>query len=348
MEIPRLIYPSERPEPAFELRGTQSLTIQIRLLESLLGEAWFTERKHFDYTAHKRWIACKRMLARGVDFPEDRAITKDFVTATEDGINIIQCSGGDTSTFTLGSFGAYGNDKVLKKIRGVIGTKKGFDSLLIEFAFAASHMMKGHQVIPFEEDNWADFEIEIPTWEYPILVDCKKVFSNTCDNRFAKLIKKVDKQIKAVGKEAYGLAFINVTDQLPPIESLPQRDIIPSRITQIADLIAKQFGYQDSNRHVSGALLQWNYSYVQGSPLVMIPGLNEPDTSPHCLVWGMRRNLLVRHPGAYIPFPDDITLLKCESTVYSIIRSLEAQNRVIFTDLTAAFDELANRKRPES
>lgn len=85
-----VVHPIRYPE--------QSIDLQLSLLETLFGQAWFLtdlDQKK-SHPAYQRWELCRRLKGLGgqLVFPDHRAIAPALASLMLDNVTIAQCSGG--------------------------------------------------------------------------------------------------------------------------------------------------------------------------------------------------------------------------------------------------------------
>jgi len=233
------------------------LTAQIKILESLFGDAWFSDKKReIDFhPAYERWKLCKYLLFRKgrFRFPQDESLLPIFCKVLLENYSFIQCTKGNLQTFSFGSLGNYGDSAVQKRIQSEIRTSGGYKSIHTELQFAAWHLSHGHNVEAFERKG-PDQKILIPTWNLPIIAECKRIESETKISRIQEIIKNANRQIKNEHIPCYGIIVIDLSEKIINYNKL--NDDLPTELNEIfEEIVKKLYKYYTS---ISAALLFWH------------------------------------------------------------------------------------------
>jgi hypothetical protein len=217
-----------------------------------------------------------------------------------DSCSLVELARGDLQTLRLGSLANDGDAQVQRRIAAVLPDPERFPSLFTELACAAWHLSKGHGVTAYEDLAFPDFQRSIPNWDLPVLVDCKRVRKETRDCGFGKVIAKTNAQIKTPNIECFGLAAIDVSEQIEPPKAFS--DAVPDRVRATEKLV--ETALSSGNRSVGGVLLIWDDAVVMGTP----------PQAPSTLVAYRRRSRLVRHQNPLRPLPSSVDDLTVGST----------------------------------
>lgn len=248
--------------------------LQKNILERLFPRGWFLDAHNRRHPAFRRWDLCRAVLDQGgvIRFPEHATDLPLIGRMLLDSIVFVALTEGNVGQLRLGSLDVYGDDAVAQKLRSRIIDPGQFENLMVELAFGAWHKDQGHVVTPFEVDGWPDLRIDLPARD-PLLVECKLLRSGS-RNRIAKEVVTANRQIKAPGLNAYGIAVLDAT--APVVAGQPLGELQQSVEAALTG---------SKNRSVRAAILLWD-SYQQfGAP--------PEDTS----VFFMRNHQLVQHRG---------------------------------------------------
>ena len=284
--------PNYSPPPGSSL---EFFVLQKRLLEELLPSGWFDDERNIAHPAFIRWNLCQIILNRGgIQFQEDHLPT--IARMLYDAMILTQVSGGDPKLFRLGRFGQYGDDKVRRKIRSMVTDPRKFEDVMVELAFGAWHLSKSnHSVTPLEEEGLPDLKLDIADSTLPVYSECKRL-TTMLPNRFQRVLRKANNQIKATAERCYGIAVLDVSAL---VSNVAQTDEVPSEILEICRVVGP-IVTGAKNRSLGGVLLLWDDYGVLGVP---------PEPS---LVFLRRRHEFISHsPGGGIEtIPDDMELYK--------------------------------------
>lgn len=236
-----------------------------------------------------------------IKWPEDVLNLREIARVILDNYFLIQCSGGNIRNLRLGSFANYGSESVRRRLYSVLGSGSGFRSLMAELSYSAWHISKGHKVTAYEEKGYPDFHVFAEGAILPLVTDCKHIRKDTKDSRFSKIIKKANKQIKALGIGCYGIAAIDITDKVtnPDVFS----DEIPKSVLHITEVVSSAI--QKHNTSVSAVLLLWDDYQVLGEPMV----------APSSLIAYRRRSHVLRHLEPLHKLPEELELFNIGNTI---------------------------------
>jgi len=235
---------------------------QQELLEALLPPGWFHDRPDRTHPAYVRWSLCQRVLDRGgvVRFPDDQNDFAMIARMILDSIVLAKVSGSDPKPLGLGDFSLYGDSKVTKKILSRVTDPRQFEDVLVELAFGAWHKTRNHDVTPLEEEGLPDLKLRIADAELPIYAECKRLTSRS-KNRFSKVLRKANNQIKAASERCYGIAVLDVSTL---VSGRKLSDTLPSEIQAIRKIV-KPIISGAKNRSVGGVVLIWDEYTILGN-----------------------------------------------------------------------------------
>jgi len=276
-----------------------------KILEDILGTEWFTlgvqhKKRH---SAYIRWMLCNDILGRGFRYPDHVRFLPEIAAMMLENHALLLCSHGDVDKNIFGSLTNYGAASVIKRIQSEIVDSEKFDDLLVELTYAAWHISSGHNVKPTEEQGTADFEILIPGHAFPIYTDCKRIKRDTSYSRFADVVKKANKQIKASskGRDCFGLVAIDISSRIEPPEKLT--DKFPTEVQRVSAMI--QNILKEHYTSVSAVVLLWNEFSMLGNPL------QQPKSS----IALRRRTCFIRHVHPSKALPNSSILSGIGNTV---------------------------------
>jgi len=199
----------------------------------------------------------------------------------------------------LGTFSAYGDAKVRRRISSVIYEPRGFLSLLTELSFAAWNLSKGFAVTPYEHEGYPDFRVEMNDMDFPVVADCKRVSRESGVMRYKKIVDKANRQIKALGEECYGLVVVDIAERVPNALAFTIPGAVRSAVSSVHSAL------RNYNTSVSAALLHWDEYLFSGGPT----------RSPSSLCALQRRSLVVEHANPKHALPDDLPMREYAYTV---------------------------------
>jgi len=249
---------------SFVLRAPNLLRIQKQLLEDLFDEKTLRSLKS-RHPAAARWRLCSKIVGQGgiIKWSEQGHETPLLAEAILDAITFVTVSAGDVQQMKLFDLSGYGDKAVQAKLRSRINNPSQFKHLMVELSVGAWHQGIGHQVTPFEKEGWPDIRADVPGFEYPIFLECKRV-EVLSNQRIAKHIQNANRQIKEVGTSAYGVAVLDVTGAIGS-KLAPIRDEKPQEIVQIIEASRAAIS-GPKNRCISRVLLMWDESGIFGNP----------------------------------------------------------------------------------
>jgi hypothetical protein len=276
-----------------------------RLIESLFPPGWLStpNASHANHLGWQAWRLASDIAARQglIRWPDDLELFPKIAALMLDGWFLAECSGGNIQSLTAGTFSNYGDEKVRRRLAAVVLTSEGFPSVMTELSYAAWHLSKSHRVTAFEDPGVADFRIDIPEFDLPIIADCKRIAWGTKVSRMSKVINAANKQIKAVAIPCYGIVAVDVADKVSNPKEVS--DEIPSTVQELID--EAQSAVAHSNSSVSGVLLIWN-DFVR---------MGEPGVDPRSLVVLRRRSVLVEHKNPVRRLPKDRSSILVGNTI---------------------------------
>jgi hypothetical protein len=201
----------------------------------------------------------------------------------------------------LGSLANYGDEKVQRRLKAVMIDPDQFLDAMTELTYAAWHISKGHKVVATEDSGIADFSVEIPGLDLPIIADCKRLKRGTALRRLRDATSTANRQIKANRVAGIGLVVIDISEKVPNPQTFS--DDIPPEIELAASEIARTV--KSFNSAVSGVILVWNDYLIKE---IFVP-------RRQLFVALRRRNKLVPHAAPKIPLPEHIGELLPGNTV---------------------------------
>ena len=233
------------------------------LLEGLFAPSTLRDRRQ-RHPAAARWQLCLSLLQQGgvIRWPAQKGQLPLLTRMLLDSAAFVRVSGGDLDLFRLGDLRGYGDAAVQRKIGSRLNDPSQFEDLMVELSIAAWHQFEGHKVTPSEADGWADLRIDIPSLDLPLLLECKRLKSAT-SGRLRKDITKANKQIKQVGIDAYGTALLDVSDAVPPRDSLS--DETPPEVQLILETIGAAL-HGPKHRRIGRAIVVWDDVGILGEP----------------------------------------------------------------------------------
>lgn len=276
------------------------------LIEELFGIDWLLNassntKKH---PAYKRWKLCNNLLNThgNIQLSDGSDILFELVKMLADNQFIVICTKGRLDNFSIGSIANYGDANVQKRIQAVISNPSQYLDVITELSFAASQITRKHEITAFEKSGFPDFSISIPGWQLPFAVDCKRLKRDTSQSRIGTVIKKVNKQIKALDKPCHGLAVLDVSEK---VDSAPiLSDDIPKEILAIKSNIAHAIS--EFNTSVSAVLLLWDQFTILEKPKIGEKVIT---------IWLRRRYELIQHNKPKYPLDGDVETISVGNTV---------------------------------
>jgi hypothetical protein len=242
------------------------------VLEWLFPKGWFTQnQEEVDHPAWKEWKICHEIIQWNGFKPD--AIRTDYMrTAAKvaiDALLLVRLSEGDLGTLIPGRWAAFGDQKVLVKIRSRIVDAEDFKRLLVELYTAGWHKREGRTVTLSETEGYSDVRVKFASLAFPIHIECKRV-STISENRIQYVIKKASTQIEVASQGAdadgYGAVLLDFTGE---DGARPQKDdSTPPDIVRAMELVRRALT-GNKNTHVKSALVVWDGYHVTGNP----PGL---------------------------------------------------------------------------
>ena len=158
---------------------------------------------------------------------------------------------------SLGDFANYGDAEVQSRIDSVKLKPESYASLMTEIAYAAWYFMRGYSITAHAADSLPDFKVNHPELPLPIIADCKRIGENTSSNRYGSVIKKANKQIKALGEEGYGFTVLDVSDKMKQVFlGGGNRDELPEAVLEAQACVRQSL--VGCNKSVSGVVIQWD------------------------------------------------------------------------------------------
>ncbi|MFN7938522.1 MAG: DUF2341 domain-containing protein [Bryobacteraceae bacterium] len=312
--------PKERPAPREGRGGTigsvDFFKLQIGVLRSLFGEEWFKSgsKSLHQHPAARSWRFCSRMLESGGRLAaESRAqlheSALELAQVLSGTTSLVQATRGNLDWFELGNLSNYGNESVIKRLRGVLPEPRQYWDVLSEIRCVAWYSARGHQIQVMEEPACADFRIDIQGWGLPVVSDCKHL-STGAANTLKRRIQKANNQIKNVGVPCFGLVILDLADLVN--KPRPLSDEIPPEIMTCISL-------------VQGLLSGWIYSSVSGALLLWDEvSLLGPEPDGRGMLLAVRtRSVLVRHANPLCELPPETREIQIESTISTFIRFSE-------------------------
>ena len=281
----------------------QFLETQIRVLEDLFGNEWFSSSHKQHHPAFQKWTLCNELLRRGglLRLPEDEHRLRAITDLLLDNYSLVQATGGELIKFRLGSLANYGDENIRKRITSVIDEASQFLDVLVELNYAAWHISRGHRVQAFETEGYPDFEIHIEHLPLPLATDCKRVRASTTNRRSSKLVNKANRQIKHLGKPSYGLVVIDVSEKIASPES--RTNGLPLEVAQVCDILEQSL--RRHNTSVSGVLVTWKDNLIK--PMT--------DDSGGHLCFIRQHSHLVQHEAPIHRLPENVDPLMLAHTV---------------------------------
>jgi hypothetical protein len=136
---------------------------------------------------------------------------------------------------------------------------------MTELYLGAWHVTESHVVEPLEKEGLPDFQIRIPSEEYRLFLECKRLRAIS-PKRIRKVITKANSQIKnavkAIGSPAYGVVVLDVTT---PLTVQTQTDEAPEELKKVRGAVQSAIdGHM--NRSVGSAIVVWDDYAVFGKP----------------------------------------------------------------------------------
>jgi hypothetical protein len=269
---------------------------QVSILEALFGADWFNNPSAatLSHPAYRRWLTCKDIVSRGgiLRVPEQ---LRPFAEISLDNALYILCSHGNVQSFKLDDMSNYGHPDVVKRVRAMIATSNGFSSIMTELCYAAWNLSYKRKVTAHWVPGVADFEVVVSELSLPLVAECKHLGRETSRDRIVTDLRDANGQVKALQKECFGLAVIDVSEQV----SSPTRWTaeIPADVTDFVRRTKSCLVRR--NTSLSGALIVWSDFFVEP-----IPG------QPRWHVCFRRRCQVVHHANPIKPLPSDTTPLE--------------------------------------
>ena len=285
------------------------LLAQIALLEQFFGAGWLADRTtdESEHPAVKRWAFCQKLAARGgvLRIPEDLRWLPEMAQLLLDSATLVECTRGNITSLNLGNLGNYGDERVQKRLKAVAVNPDQFLDAMTELTYAAWHISKGHRVVATEDPGIADFSVEVPGLDLPIIADCKRVKSKSALRRLRDAISTANRQIKAVNSAGIGLVIMDISGKVPNPEMFS--DAVPLEVEQAAVEVSRSI--KEFNSSVSGVILVWTD--------FLIRELFEPRHKLFVVL--RRRSKVVSHAAPKVPLPPGIAeFLPGHSVVFEV------------------------------
>lgn len=201
------------------ISGADFFRLQVQVLEDLFGADWFTRptRRRDAHPAYGDWSYCNSVVRSDGKFfwrdqQELHELARKWASVVRRNASLVQCTKGDIGNFRLGHLANYGDERVRRRLEAVIVDNNQYLDVLSEFRCVGWHSSQGHDVVVSENSGWADFRILIPTWESAVVADCKRLSKAPTKRTVKRHVEKANRQVKAVGDDAYGLLFLDASE----------------------------------------------------------------------------------------------------------------------------------------
>lgn len=263
---------------------------QRLLLEWLFNDsAWFYDERNASHPAFVDWRHADQVAKWGGRKPDDLP-PEELHFMGRIALNtalLARLSGGDPSQLTPGTFEAFGDVEVQKKIRSRVKDPKSYEDLLVELYTASWHRTRDREVTLLETNGFPDMRVSIKSLGYPIYIECKRLTVSEV-NQIQSDVKDASNQIKRATQkepEAYGAALLDFSTVVglhrqesqaipPPIEDVKQK--------------VRNAVRGEKNTHVESAIVVWDDYGVVGE-------------EPEQLLVFRRRADLINHDGERTP-----------------------------------------------
>ena len=186
-----------------------------------------------------------------------------ILTVSLDSYIISKCSSGEGQNLSLGNFGNYGNDGVVRRIKKRILDSDDFPSLMLEFFCAARFTGYSGIVITALSENeqkgekTPDFLLTIEGLDKGIAFDCKRIRHDSQDRAIGDRITDANRQIRSYTNrqgEAYGVALIDVSEKLR--QHLNNFNAFHEKLNELKKIASNKI--RNQNTSLSGVLLVWD------------------------------------------------------------------------------------------
>jgi hypothetical protein len=245
-----------------DLQTMALLRFYIAVLELIFPSGWFEKNKASSHPAIERWNSCHYLLKNNGElssaFDNSSTLMANF-RAIGDASIISKAMNGDPQQYLIGNMKNYGAQNVMDRIRSEIVDPTKYLDILNELDFACWCRDRNYTITTYQETG-ADHRIEIPTWDKPVIADCKRLSKEAGVTRIGKMIAKANHQIKIMQEKGYGLVVINLTDKLSDIIDL--RDKIPDQLEQY--IVEANTNIGNKNSSVSAVILYWTETHIIG------------------------------------------------------------------------------------
>jgi hypothetical protein len=243
---------------------------QKLLLEWLFKDsAWFYDERNANHPAYADWRNADRFAKWRGRKPDDMPPEElHFVGRIALNTTLLaRLSGGDPSQLTPGTFDAFGDAEVQKKITSRVKDPQLYEDLLVELYTASWHRTKDREALLLETKGFPDVRVSIKSLGYPIYIECKRITVSSV-NQIQSDIKDASIKIRRASQgrdsEAYGAALLDFS----AVVGLHRQETqaIPPAIEDVKQKVRNAIRGQ-KNSHVETAVVVWDdYGLVGEEP----------------------------------------------------------------------------------
>lgn len=247
LEDPLNLHIGQIPEV---LRAYQSI------LSALFPEGYFENPRYPDHPAVVRWNLCEAVLNQKghILIPEQERELPQLGEVLLDVLVLVGASEGNLDDLELGSLRHFGGEEKAKMVRTRVDKPQQFLDVMVELSVGAWHKIRSHRVRATEEKGKPDLRVNIPGYERPAVIECKRLRSAT-QKRMTTEVYEVNKKLKSVEEPCYGIAFFDITR--PKVERSYEWAEPPKWVLGLANHVARKLR-GEKNRSVHLAVLSWD------------------------------------------------------------------------------------------
>ena len=231
--------------------------------------AWFYDERNAKHPAYVDWRHADQFAKWGGRKPDDIP-PEDLHFMGRIGLNtalLVRLSGGNPSQVTPGTFEAFGDEEVQKKIRSRVKDPQFYEDLLVELYTASWHRTKDREASLLETTGFPDVRVNIKSLDYPIYIECKRITVSSL-NQIQSDIKDASNKLKRASqgadRDAYGAALLDFC----AVVGLHRQETqaIPPPIEDVKQKVRNALR-GEKNSHVETAIVVWDdYGLVGEEP----------------------------------------------------------------------------------
>lgn len=242
-------------EPA----ANETLRSYKNVLAALFEPEWLDNPGNAAHPAVQQRSQLDLALDGKIPRLEDRASIFRLGRLGLDANALFKASGGDPRSLRFGDFANYGDERVLPRVLSVARDPEQYNDLLVELGYAAWHLGLGHAVRAFEAPGFADFRAQLPSFERPVIADCKALRADKNLENLDTVLSTANKQIKKHGQDGIGVVFIDASALINRVRFLrPKEDghvYTPPEAKAVREACARQM--IDCNKSLSVVVIAW-------------------------------------------------------------------------------------------